>query len=249
MHKLFKSLSLLFVFLMVPTVGFSLCAEFKGKVDVAPAYIHIDLLESGKTRHEMDLPAVKADAVIFFTDGGWCLKPTVLYGTNDGSIFNGGLGFGHYTPVTDWLALTPLLGVAYTDLHAHTTIPIPGFGGVKANEKNASVSGYVGLEFNFKFSDSFRGTAVYQYSWSRSHTQIRLAKPFPVVKSNDHSEGPSYSVQIEKDLNKKWSVNLGAAYNLGLSKEKHGLRAYGAKIGIAYWFDVYGDQKVDVEAL
>jgi len=231
----------LFVFVLCSTTYSApvLHAEFKGKVDVSPTYIHIDVLESGKTRHRMDMPAIKVDSAVFFSDGGWCLKPNLLYGANKGDIFSTGLGFGHYTPLTEWFALTPVIGAIYSELHTTTQLSHPVLGKVKSKEAFASVSGYIAMEANINFSADFRCAAVYQYSWSKSHTKLKLDLPpsIPnIITSNDHTQGSSYSFMIEKDLTKQWSINVGAAYNVGLSKEKHGLRAYGAKLGLAYWF-------------
>ncbi len=72
---------------------------------------------------------------------------------------------------------------------------------------------------------------MYQYVWSRTITRI---KGFKDTKSSP--KGSNYSVMIESDINEKWSVNLGAAYNTSLTKEKHGLRGYGVRWGFAYWF-------------
>jgi hypothetical protein len=41
---------------------------------------------------------------------------------------------------------------------------------------------------------------------------------------------------LETDINDCWSVNIGGAYNISLSHEKHGLRAYGGRLALAYWF-------------
>ena len=49
-------------------------------------------------------------------------------------------------------------------------------------------------------------------------------------------KGSNYGVMIEHDLNDRWSINLGGAYNTSLTKEKHGIRGYGGRLGCAYWF-------------
>lgn len=238
MHNLWKSSPFVLIssFLALLLTS-NLSAEFlKGKFELAPTYIHVDVLESGHTRHRMDLPAIRGEATLM-TEKTWglCLKPVVLYGANNGELFSGNIGLGHYTPLNDWFAVTPVVGYIYSNLHTNTIIEIPFLGDVKAKERFRSNSVFVSLEFTVKFSDTCRAGGAYQYSWSRSHTNITFAAPIPVLTSSDKTEGPSYSLYVEKDITPKWSVNLGAAYNIGLSHEKHGLRAYGAKLGIAYW--------------
>ena len=39
---------------------------------------------------------------------------------------------------------------------------------------------------------------------------------------------------IDYQLTEHWSVNASAGFNLMLSKEKHGIRAQGARLGLGY---------------
>ena len=57
-----------------------------------------------------------------------------------------------------------------------------------------------------------------------------------IVNDKSHSDGPNYSLGIDYSLSKHWSVMLGFGYNITLSKEKHGIRGKGAKLGLSYYF-------------
>lgn len=215
--------------------GNGLQPELWGKVDVAPVYVHLDILESGHTIKNHNMGGVKADATVgFFSDMGWVIKPTALYATtcSHSQLFTGGAYFGHVTPICKGLYLTPLLGCMYT--YMDTRIQIPFFGDTNLKERFYSVSPCVGLEGIYSFTPNFRICALYQYSWSR--TKTRISTPIATIKDTSHTEGSSYSAMLEYDLNDCWSVNIGGAYNISLTKERHGLRGAGAKLGVAYWF-------------
>jgi hypothetical protein len=212
----------------------SLSAKIWGKVDAAPVYAHIDVLESGKTVKRMDMIAFKADATVIVWKGV-CFKPTVLFGSGQGGLITGGLGIGHCTPITDWLCLIPSVGVNLTHLHTKLKIQMPVSETVVVpvhlKEKFRSISPYICLEASIKLSEKWRFCGQFQYAWSSTRTKLT---GIPEFKS--HADGPSYSAMIEYDVTDCWSIQCGAAYNITLSKEKHGLRAYGGKLGIAYWF-------------
>lgn len=208
------------------------------KIDVGPAYIHIDVLKSGKTDHTVDLAAVKADFNYRFLDY-FLVKPTLLYGhgQHKNMLFNGGAGLGFYIPLHKNFVITPMGGVIFGYLRTNLDIKIPISQNppltaiVHTTERFRSCSPFLSVEASWTFVPSWRIVVCYQYSWSRTRTKIK-----PFVNDKSHSEGSSYSALLEYDLNKHWSINVGAAYNVALTKEKHGLRAYGFKLGIAYWF-------------
>lgn len=212
----------------------SLTARCSGKVDLGPAYIHLDMLESGHTVKTMDLLGVKADAMILFFEGkGWGIKPSILYGRGDsklGEVFSGGIGFGHCTPITDCLTITPSIGISYGYIKTRVRLP-DFFGRMHFTEKFRSVSPYVSLDATYTICKGFRICGMFQYAWSRTHTTI-----VGLLKDKSNAKGPNYALMLEYDLNAKWSVQLAGAYNISLSKEKHGVRGAGGKIGVAYWF-------------
>jgi hypothetical protein len=206
----------------------SLCADSKAKVDAGPAYVHLDILESGKTIDRMDMPAIRADANYLF-DNGFCIKPTVLYGANKGSLLTLSGSIGQYIPLNDQWSLLPNAGISYS--YIHTRIDLPDFGLLDLHEKFRSISPFLGIDVYYTFVPTWRICASIQYAWSRTHTEIQH-----LPKSKSHCQGPNYSVLLEKDITSTWSVNLGAGYNISLTKEKHGIRGIGMKLGLAYWF-------------
>lgn len=219
-----------------------------GRADVGAVYAHIDILQSEHTVHRMDVGGVKADATIVLFEGlGFALKPNViLTGSDNGNLFIEGIGFAHVTPLWNCLYLTPSVGVQFTQLKTHFDNEELGLEHI--HEHFHSISPYLALEISYTFCERWRICGMYQYSWSRTHTTIKWPKEFlqsPIAmmfpdtfqkRSSSNTQGPSYSAMIEYDITKKWSVNLGAAYNKSLSREKHGLRGYGIKLGTAYWF-------------
>lgn len=207
-------------------------ARCGGKIDLAPAYLHIDILESGKTVHSMDMVAFKGDATILLKDG-ICIKPTILYGQNEGSVFTGGVGLGQCIPLfSNRLTLTPYAGCNFTSIRTHYHLKIPEANIDKhLRERFRSVSPYIALEASFNITNCFRIGGFVQYAWSRTHTFLE-----GFAQDRSHSEGPNYAVMMEYDITSKWSINAGAGYNLTLTKEKHGIRGAGGKIGIARWF-------------
>lgn len=227
----------------------------RGKVDIGAAYVHIDVLLSGHTVHKMDVAAVKGD-LNYRLWSGFIIKPTFLFGggRNDNEVATGGVGLGFCVPLHKTFSLTPIVGYSWgylrtTFKYPHDMVKALDIGNLRVRERFRSEAPYVALEASWTFRPSWRAVVCYQYSWSRTHTHLRIAGidpskiPLPNnpltakdTNSNSRSEGSSISGMIEHDLSDSWSVNLGAAYNNSLSKEKHGLRGWGVKFGIAYWF-------------
>lgn len=214
--------------LIIPKIN----AEFNGKIDAGPTYLHIDVLESNHTIKKINMPAIKTDG-LYLVWNGICLKPTILYaGKGNTQIISGGCGIGQYIPIGEKCSITPSLGCGFTQFK--TTIHnYPAFPGVflDLKERFRSVSPYAAIDASYCFCKGWRIVGAYQYVWSRTHTKI---KGFDNTKSSP--KGSNYSCMIECDLNDCWSVSLGAAYNSSLTKEKHGLRGYGARLALAFWF-------------
>jgi len=224
----------------------------RGKVDVGVAFVHVDVLLKGHTVHKMDVAAIKAD-LNYRVWSGLIVKPTFLFGGghNDNEIATGGLGVGFAIPVRSNFSVTPLVGYNWgymrTTFKHPVEIPVVNIHlDPRVRERFRSQSPYVGFELSWTFRPAWRAVFCYQYAWSRTHTQLRVAGIDPAdvpsgfkkehTSSHSHSSGSNISGMIEHDLNDNWSVNLGAAYNNSLSKEKHGLRAWGVKLGLAFWF-------------
>jgi hypothetical protein len=232
-RKLFLIIFVLTSFTLSLCMRGSLCAECRGKLDISSAYVHIDVLESNVTVHRMNVPAFKSD-LSWNIFQGITLKPTVLYGSNKGNkdkIFQVGSGLGLFLPIHSLISLTPIAGVNWGYVRTAFNTPVAPFETIKIIEKFRSISPYIALETTLNICQSLRLSGSVQYSWSRTDTVIKH-----IGKQKSHSEGFSYSGQIESDLNPCTSLNLGGTYNVSLTKEKHGFRIWGVKAGVVYWF-------------
>lgn len=225
-------LTMVYIFLAAFTfVKNRLVADYCAKIDAGPTFLHVDVLESGHTIKKINMAGVKADGS-YLVWKGICLKPSILYGRQGhNEIASGGCALGHYTPIGEKCSITPSVGCTFTQFKTTIHYPFaPGFI-VHLKERFRSISPYLAIDASYCFVKGWRIIASYQYAWSRSHTTI---KGYDSTKSSP--EGSNYGVMIERDLNDNWSINLGAAYNTSLTKEKHGIRGYGARLGFAYWF-------------
>lgn len=205
-------------------------AEVRGKVDVGAALLYIDILHSGKTEKTLQMNGVKADATVLVYKG-LAIKPTFLYGEggSHGWVCSGGVGVGFYYPVTDKFKVLPYAGMIWSDFQAK--VVMEPFGPIHVKERFRSKSPYVGLDASYAITSKWTAILSYQYSWSRTVTTIK-----PFVKDKSHSDGPNYAAAIEYAVSDTWAVNFGVGYNISLSKEKHGLRGKGMKLGVAYYF-------------
>jgi hypothetical protein len=227
------------IFALFSFIKISLGAtESCGKVEVSAAYVHVDFLESKKTIHRMDVPAVKTD-LSWKVWNGIVVKPTFLYGhgNHKDEVMQAGGGIGFCVPIDPQLYVVPLVGFNWS--HLKTTLdinnPFIPLAKLKLTETFRSYSPYVAIEASYTLCKGFRVVGNVQYSWSKTKTTL---KPMinPNFKEKSHSEGFTYSGMVEYDLNDHLSINMGAAYNVSLTKEKHGLRIWGGKLGVAFWF-------------
>lgn len=200
----------------------------KGRVDIGPAFASIDMLESGHTVRTLELWGVRADATILIYKG-FCIKPAVLIADGKANLNVYSIGAGFCFPITETITLTPSGG--YSETHYKSRISFPAFGLTHLREKFKSQGGYLAIDGCWTFIPGFRAYAGFQWAWSTVHTTVR-----PLFKSKQHCQGPSYTGCIEYDLLENLSINFAGAYNLSLSKEKHGLRGKGCKLGLVYWF-------------
>jgi hypothetical protein len=222
-----KSIKAVFITLFVLIGSYSYALN--GKVDSGIAWLNIDVLESGKTKETLNMIAWKTDATIA-PFGGLCVKGGFLLGAGRHSHLSSlTAGIGHYFSIFDRICLLPNVGVTFS--HLHTKIDFPILGLFNLNEKFSSFSPYVGLDVSVKLTEKWYLHGLFQYAWSRTHTTIGN-----LVSDHSHSDGPNYALQIEYCLNNSLSLNFGVGYNITLSKEKHGLRGKGAKLGLAYYY-------------
>jgi hypothetical protein len=209
--------------------SYPLFSEIRGKIDIGPTLLNVDILESGKTVETLHMKALKGDATILVGFGGLCLKPGFMIGTGHGEIASFSIGVGHYTPLTDKFSILPNVGINFSYLRTH--IDFEALNLFHLKERFRSVSPFIGIEFAYQFLEKWTLSGLFQYAWCRTHTKIS-----PIVSDKSHSNGPNYSLGLDYSFNKHWSLSFGVGYNITLSKEKHGIRGKGAKIGVAYYF-------------
>src|SRR5262249_33768361 len=109
---------LLLFFSLIAVGSQSLHAQVKGKVDAGPAFMHIDILESGHTVKRMDMWGVRAD-LCYFLYKGLYVKPVVLYGNGSaakGGLFTGSLSLGFCLPLNEHITVSPGVGYSYSHL-------------------------------------------------------------------------------------------------------------------------------------
>lgn len=228
MLKNIVKLSWLFVLICSSNLNASCC----GKADIGATLIDLDILKSGHTEETLHMKGFKGDATVQVY-GGFVLKPGFIWAQGHGELASGSIGIGHCLPLFKNFMLIPSGGVIFSYVRTRVDLEIPGTDIVldDLRERFRSVSPYAALEFSYTFLEKWTLMGCYQYSWSRTHTKIG-----DVVSETSHCCGPNYSLGIEYSFNKNWSVNFGAGYNISLSKEKHGIRGKGLKLGLAYYF-------------
>ena len=199
------------------------------KLDIGPVFLQIDVLQHGKTEKRMELWGFKGDLNYVF-ENGFSIKPSVLYGGGDGYLTNGGLGLGWYIPINDKITIGPFIGFTYS--YVKTKTHLPQFLLKDIQEQFQSLCGWGAVEAIWCFISTWRLIVSYQYGWCRTRTKLEVIPG----KIDGHSQGSNYGIMLENDFIDNWSVNLGFGYNISLSKERHGLRAKGIKLGLAYWF-------------
>lgn len=224
MHMIILPLLLFFSSLSFPSLYGMLC----GKVDLGPTLMDIDILESGKTVETLHMKGVKGDATLLVYEG-LCIKPGFIWGRGHGQLAAGTIAVGYYFPITDKFKILPNIGMTWSYLH--TRVDFQEIGLFDLKERFRSNSPFLGMEICYSLTDKWTLMGIYQYAWSRTHTKIDS-----IVSNKSHSCGPNYALGIDYSINNHWSVTFGLGYNITLSKEKHGLRGKGAKLGIAYYF-------------
>jgi hypothetical protein len=209
----------------------NLFAECKGKVDLGVIALKVDMINSGKTTKSLNMVGIRGDAAILFYKG-FCVKPVFIFGRDSGSgrLASGSIAFGHYVPLNKQICLLPSFGISASEIKS--TLKYENFGmNFKHKEKFKAVSPLVGVDVVYSINDDWIITGVFQYAWARTHTHIE-----GLVRSKGRSQGSNLGLLVDYYLNKQWSINAGLGYNSSLSKEKHGSRILGGKVGLAYWF-------------
>lgn len=241
MELIMRSLKFLLSIMTLSLPMLSYANGCGAKWDMAPVFVHVDVLHEGHTIKKLDMGGFKTNGTIMIKEGwGFCIKPDILYAQGHGELISGSIGIGHVTPITNKLCITPTVGESMTNLRTsytdHSLAPF-GISRVHLKERFRSTAPFIALEATYKICEGLRIGGSFMYSWSRCHTRLENNSLELVKKIKSHSAGPTWSALIEKDLNECWSVNAGASYNSSLDKsKKEGLRGYGFKLGVARWF-------------
>ncbi|MEC7840092.1 MAG: hypothetical protein VX777_08645 [Chlamydiota bacterium] len=198
------------------------------KLDIGPTAMRVELLECGKRSKKMDMYGVRADGC-YVTSFGLNVKPTLLMGWGEGDLYALSLAMGWCVPVGESLIFTPNVGYSWSYLE--TTIDIPLLQLKDVENKFRATAPLAGLDVIWNFLPCWRVYGSLQYGWSRSWTKIK-----DISTCHLNTKGPNYGLMLERDLNRKLSANIAFGYNRALSKERHGLKAKGIKLGLVYWF-------------
>lgn len=213
---------------LVQSAAFAKCS---GKADLGLVALKVDMINSGKKTKSLEMGGVRGDATILFYKG-FCVKPVFIFARdkNEGRLFSASVALGHYVPINKQICLLPNVGINVNKIRS--TLEYEAFGqDFKDKEKFSSMSSFIGIDLVYTFNDCWIVTGVAQYAWARTHTHIENN-----FRGKGHSSGPNLGLLVDYYLNKEWSINAGLGYNSSLSKEKHGTRIFGGKVGIAYWF-------------
>lgn len=216
---------MIFLFMMAFS---SLHCEICGKADLGGTLMDVDILESGKTIKTLHMKGVKGDATVAVYEG-LCIKPSFIWGKGGGQLFAGTAAVGYCIPLAKTFKILPHVGVTWSYLE--TRVDLENFCLFDLKERFRSSSPFIGMEFCYSITSRWTVMGLYQYAWCRTHTKIGS-----VVSQKSHSCGPNYALGIDYSINEHWSVVCGLGYNITLSKEKHGIRGKGAKLGLAYYF-------------
>lgn len=222
-----------FIFALIGLVCTALHGEIRGKFDLGATLMDVDVLESGKTVETLHMKGVKGDATVLVYQG-LGLKAGFLWGRGDGRLWAGTVGVGYYLPLTKKFKIFPNVGITWSYLRFGLDLEELQLFDLK--ERFRSDSPFIGMDFSYAITDKWTVVAVYQYAWSHTQTKIRSDILGTIVNDKSHSDGPNYSLGVDYSLNKHWSIVFGAGYNITLSKEKHGLRGKGIKLGVVYYF-------------
>lgn len=209
-------------------------AEIKGRADLGAVYAEIDILKSGKTQKTLHMKGLQFNAYAVLYQG-FTIKPSALWVDGHGGLATGTIAAGYMIPCWKF-KFFPNVGITWSYLH--TSVKIEDFGLLTGRahyrERFRSNTPFLGLDVCFTITDKLSLIALYQYGWAHTHTKLRHT---PIKYSEkSHSCGPNYALSLDYSLTDHWSLTLAGAYNITLSKEKHGLRGKGLKLGAAYFF-------------
>ncbi len=227
-------------------VGLLACFNLSahGRIDAGPIYVHLDVLESNKSIEKVDLEGFRADGY-FQVYSGLIFKPAFTVATGHGKYQAGTLALGFYLPMgqlvpaLEGLSVMPQAGWTASRLSTELNLAPPRTPGSLSDVKEIfrSSSEFIGLEATYQLLQNVSVSGSVLYGWSNTRTTW-TKEPFgeliPREAQKSSSKGFSYSAMVDYQLTDLWSINLAGVYNLMLSKEKHGIRACGFRLGCGY---------------
>lgn len=205
------------------------------KLDISPAYAHLDVLESGRTTKALNMYGVRVDSS-FVLDWGPYMRLGAMETHRGGALYQAGVALGFWLPLHECVYVTPLIGVNYSYFRTHAPIRMLNYllaEPMSFRQQFRTRSPFVGAELLVNLPRGWRAGASYNFNWCRSAVTITR---IGIKNRKNESKGPAYAFFVEKDINACWSLTAAAGYNLALSHEKHGLRGFGGKLGLSYWF-------------
>jgi len=219
------------------SLSYPLLAQPKGKIDAGPTYLNVGVYLNGTKVKTSHFYGGSATGTLLPFYGLCCdtqlldgivLKPRLLVAGGDGDIWNTGLGIGYYIPLGDF-SLIPQFGASKGGLRTSAPDVILG---PDVTQHSKSWSSFVGLDLSYTYCD-WMFSVSYQYAWSHTRTSYDV---LPGLAFNEKADGSNVAVQVDYFFNPCWSINAAAAYNESLSKENHGLKIYGFRLGLGYTF-------------
>lgn len=215
----------------------TLAAQIQGAADLGATWLKVDVLESGKTVDTLYMRGVRGEATVAVYQG-LAVKPLFLFAWGHGDLATGSLAVGYYLPVAEKWRIFPNFGGTLSYLSTKIDVEvdeIPGLRFEDVKERFRSSTAFLGLDVHFLATDKITVRLSYQYGWSHTHTKLSH-KEHELPNSKGHSCGGNYALGVDYAVTPSWSITAGAAYNITLSKEKHGLRGCGGKLGVSYYF-------------
>jgi hypothetical protein len=213
---------------------FPIMTYASGKIDAGPVYINMKVLQHGKTQQTLEMYGFRADATIQVFPGeglfrGIVVKPSGTWAEGSGNFVTGGIGIGHYTPIMDCLAVTPLVGIVYSRLS--TWVDYSEFGLSIQKQIACATTPYVGIDICYTINPQWLVSGSIQYGWAAGRTYIGI-----LGLSKGQSAGPTLSAMVDYYVTPQWSINAAWAYNHTLTQERHGMKASGCRLGLGYTY-------------
>ncbi len=210
-----------------------------GKLELGPAYMHVEFLQNGVKMNSLDLYGLQGNASII-TWKGLTFKVGGLYGRNDGvtASLSGAVGWTIPVEIKDWkFYITPNAGYTWGYLRSTSTGAAidTTLAGLVGRQGFHNSTPFVATDISFSVTEKITHTTSIQYAWTRSkvtYDGTGFAFAFPKTESR----GLNLSSVTDYWFTENYSLNLAVGVQKSQSKEKTASRAWGARIGAGYYF-------------